>query len=77
MAKKGLEKPANIAKSVKAAIPSNKYCKKKNRLRKRKGQEGEFFSHSKTNSCYFFRFLRNLRPSRRSSWYALVISLGL
>ena len=75
MATKGLGKSANFPKIVKVTTPSNKYCKKIFRLRKRKGQEGEFFSHCKANSCYFFRFLRNLRPSRRPAWSSLEISL--
>ena len=74
MATKGLEKSANFPKIVKVTAPSNKYCKKLFRLGKRKGQEGEFFSHGKTN-YYFFRFLRNLRPSCRPSWSSLEISL--
>ena len=49
MATKGLGKSANFPKIVKVTAPSNKYCKKLFRLGKRKGQEGEFFSHGKTN----------------------------
>ena len=56
MAKKGLEKPANIAKIVKAAIPSNKYCKKKIDLEREKAKKGNSFHIARQILVIFIDF---------------------
>ena len=57
MAKKGLEKPANIAKIVKAAIPSTKYCKKKKKdLEIEKAKKGNSFHIARQILVIFFDF---------------------